>query len=563
MKDNAAKHFPVSVKGVCVQAGRVLLLHNERNEWELPGGKLELGEEPAACVAREISEESGWQVRVGDILDSWQYHIRDGVDVLIVTYGCYVDTKTEPVVSHEHKEAGLFTLDEVAQLRMPQGYKNSIGNWFSRLESATSPVLRLRSMDAQLARHAICVESNGSKRQALDDESMPEVGTPVAALFWASREAQAVIATGDLAAIVKHYRRLTGTSQRRLAAGLGFDHTYISAIENGRRTISQVPELRRIAAHIGIPAYVLGVSDPDNNDFTTLIAFAESAVRLAVLARNTGNPTHAINELWPLVQRLEERVLSYGGELATLTVLAKARMHLGICLGDVLPERQLNVSAQWTRRALSLAAHTNEPELHTTAMRAHGNELRKAGATIKAVEQLQHAAARGSQPATFIALARAAAESGNELLFAETLTELQNTMETTAHTPLFNELVCWEVETRGLLRTHQINRLTTLVDKAPTLANAAPQWKIIAAITTADALHALGSSDTADILATAITDAQQHRLPHQLQRAARTAARHHPHITDHATAAIDALTARAEHRFQGVGCSQVPPSNAN
>jgi 8-oxo-dGTP pyrophosphatase MutT (NUDIX family) len=47
--------FPVSIKGVVVQAGRVLLLHNERDEWELPGGKLELGEGPAACVVREIA----------------------------------------------------------------------------------------------------------------------------------------------------------------------------------------------------------------------------------------------------------------------------------------------------------------------------------------------------------------------------------------------------------------------------------------------------------------------------------------------------------------------------
>lgn len=39
--------FPVSVKGVVVRDGRVLLLRNERDEWELPGGKLELGEEPA------------------------------------------------------------------------------------------------------------------------------------------------------------------------------------------------------------------------------------------------------------------------------------------------------------------------------------------------------------------------------------------------------------------------------------------------------------------------------------------------------------------------------------
>jgi 8-oxo-dGTP pyrophosphatase MutT (NUDIX family) len=86
--DYLAHAFPVSVKGVAVQGGRVLLLENERAEWELPGGKLELGEDPSDCVVREISEEAGWQVSVGPLLDCWQYHIRPGSDVVIVTYGC-------------------------------------------------------------------------------------------------------------------------------------------------------------------------------------------------------------------------------------------------------------------------------------------------------------------------------------------------------------------------------------------------------------------------------------------------------------------------------------------
>jgi ADP-ribose pyrophosphatase YjhB (NUDIX family) len=54
--------YPVSVKGVVVRDGRVLLLHNERGEWELPGGRLEIGETPEQCVVREIAEETGWAV---------------------------------------------------------------------------------------------------------------------------------------------------------------------------------------------------------------------------------------------------------------------------------------------------------------------------------------------------------------------------------------------------------------------------------------------------------------------------------------------------------------------
>lgn len=131
--------FPVSIKGVCVRRGKVLLLRNERDEWELPGGKLELGEDPVDCLSREISEETGWAVTVGAILDAWQYHIRDGVDVLIVTYGCHVAEDGSPVqVSHEHKEAGLFSLAQVAALRMPEGYRRSVQEWFGRSDAQIS-----------------------------------------------------------------------------------------------------------------------------------------------------------------------------------------------------------------------------------------------------------------------------------------------------------------------------------------------------------------------------------------------------------------------------------------
>ena len=125
--------FPVSVKGVLVRDGQVLLLKNEREEWELPGGKLGLGEEPRVCVAREITEETGLAVVAGPILDSWQYHIGEGRDVLIVTYGCHPEGNQSPTLSNEHKEIGFFTQAEVGDLNMPAGYKHSIQSWFARL----------------------------------------------------------------------------------------------------------------------------------------------------------------------------------------------------------------------------------------------------------------------------------------------------------------------------------------------------------------------------------------------------------------------------------------------
>src|SRR6266536_490956 len=131
--DNQAYRFPVSVKGIVYHDDKVVLLKNERDEWELPGGKLELGETPEACVVREIEEELGLTVRIGLLLDSWVYHNFEGVDVLILTYGSYPTPFSEFTHSAEHKAVGLFSTEEVPSLRMPEGYKKSIQTWIGSL----------------------------------------------------------------------------------------------------------------------------------------------------------------------------------------------------------------------------------------------------------------------------------------------------------------------------------------------------------------------------------------------------------------------------------------------
>jgi ADP-ribose pyrophosphatase YjhB (NUDIX family) len=50
--------------------GRLLLAENAvpRSRWGLPGGRLERREEPRAGLAREVREETGLEVEVGDLL---------------------------------------------------------------------------------------------------------------------------------------------------------------------------------------------------------------------------------------------------------------------------------------------------------------------------------------------------------------------------------------------------------------------------------------------------------------------------------------------------------------
>ena len=66
---------PLSVKGVLIHDDRVLLLRNERGEWDLPGGRPDPGEDFRVALKREVQEETGLEVEVGAALDEYLFEV--------------------------------------------------------------------------------------------------------------------------------------------------------------------------------------------------------------------------------------------------------------------------------------------------------------------------------------------------------------------------------------------------------------------------------------------------------------------------------------------------------
>ncbi len=74
--------------------------------WEFPGGKLEAGEAADEALAREIVEELGVEVEVGELLDSTT-SIVDGIEITLSCY--FVQPVSEsPTFSTDHDELGWF-----------------------------------------------------------------------------------------------------------------------------------------------------------------------------------------------------------------------------------------------------------------------------------------------------------------------------------------------------------------------------------------------------------------------------------------------------------------------
>lgn len=128
--------FPVSVKGVLATSeGKVVLVLNGRDEWELPGGRIEPGESAEDCLAREIEEELGVTAKVGEPIDSYLFEVVPGRHVFIVTYFCSVEGAFLPRLSHEHHQVATFPADDLPT-NTPSGYVRSIRRAMLRVKRA-------------------------------------------------------------------------------------------------------------------------------------------------------------------------------------------------------------------------------------------------------------------------------------------------------------------------------------------------------------------------------------------------------------------------------------------
>jgi 8-oxo-dGTP pyrophosphatase MutT (NUDIX family) len=121
---------PLSVKGVVIHDGSVLLLLNERGEWDLPGGRPDAGEDHRAALRREVREETGLEVEVGMAIDGHLFEVLPGRFVHILPFVCRLVGARAVVLSHEHLETRWQPVDDlgetIAGRRLPSGYLAAI-----------------------------------------------------------------------------------------------------------------------------------------------------------------------------------------------------------------------------------------------------------------------------------------------------------------------------------------------------------------------------------------------------------------------------------------------------
>jgi 8-oxo-dGTP pyrophosphatase MutT (NUDIX family) len=120
---------PVSIKGVVIRDGSVLLLLNERSEWDLPGGRPDPGEDHRTALRREVLEEVGLDVAVGAALGEHLFEVLPKRFVRVVAYACDL-SGGDVVLSHEHLDQRWVPFAElgatIAGHPLPAGYLGAI-----------------------------------------------------------------------------------------------------------------------------------------------------------------------------------------------------------------------------------------------------------------------------------------------------------------------------------------------------------------------------------------------------------------------------------------------------
>lgn len=125
--------LPISIKWILFEKEWIWLRFNERNEWELPGWRLEKWEQPQETIIRELEEELGFSTQVKNIINSYVYNIKvsDDLwkDILVIMYLC---KKIAQVSDFEYiweaweAKFELIHISKIEEINMPLFYKESI-----------------------------------------------------------------------------------------------------------------------------------------------------------------------------------------------------------------------------------------------------------------------------------------------------------------------------------------------------------------------------------------------------------------------------------------------------
>ena len=102
-------NFRIGVKAFIIENRKLLFIRRRPNDphnpgqWDLPGGRVDLGENPKTGLARETKEETNLDIEIGIPLDVQHFTRQDGQVITLLFFLCK-KLSEEIKLSEEHQE---------------------------------------------------------------------------------------------------------------------------------------------------------------------------------------------------------------------------------------------------------------------------------------------------------------------------------------------------------------------------------------------------------------------------------------------------------------------------
>ena len=115
------------VKSLIMREEKALVLFKSNGDLDLPGGRVEEGEDPEESLYREIFEETGLAVKIGTPLLQWSFMKDSALFVRGITYYCHY-LSGRIILSNEHSEYYWFERYAVEWLNWKRPFLDNGGH---------------------------------------------------------------------------------------------------------------------------------------------------------------------------------------------------------------------------------------------------------------------------------------------------------------------------------------------------------------------------------------------------------------------------------------------------
>jgi ADP-ribose pyrophosphatase YjhB (NUDIX family) len=127
-KDMVVVNFRLAVKAFIVKGNKLFAMKRAEDDvqspeiWEIPGGRLELGEDPVLGLMREVREETGLYVDVIYPMSVRHFIRKDGQIITMLVFLCTPRGGFQQI-SEEHSEADWIDIKD---------YKGKLNQFFHK-----------------------------------------------------------------------------------------------------------------------------------------------------------------------------------------------------------------------------------------------------------------------------------------------------------------------------------------------------------------------------------------------------------------------------------------------